>query len=781
MPDSHIGESITRLEDDALLTGAARFVDDIRLDGMVHAAFVRSPFAHARLGRIETTVARSMPGVFAIYTLDDLRDVICQDRIPEGFPKPPPRTEIGPYVLARDEVCYVGEPVAVVFAETRYQAEDAVQFVDIEYDPLPVVSDCRIASEPNSPPVDTRGDGNLVTTAVKSFGNSDAAFDAATHVVRETILQHRGVAMSMECRGAVARFDPLRGRLTMWASSQAPHSHRSIIVYLLGLTEEQVRIIIPSVGGGFGPKLNFYPEDAVVTAAAVKLGRPVKWIEDRREHLLTTTQERDQIWEVEMAADAEGRVLGLRGHLYHDQGAYTVRGTNIPFSAATTILGPYVIPSYHLEISVAHTNKVPATSMRGAGHPQGCFTMERLLDRIAQATGKDRADVRQINLIKPDQMPFEQPLLTQAGQKIIYDSGDYVKCQTDLLAAVAYESFPERQRAARAEGRYLGIGLANYVKPTGRGPFETGLVRIGTSGKVSVYTGGVAMGQGFHTAMAQICADQLGVSPKDVTVIAGDTDTVSMGIGGFASRLSVCAGSSIHLAAVDVRHKVLRIAANLLEASAEDLELIDGKVFVKGVPGMSIGFAEIADAVAGIPGVSLPEGISAGLEAEANFQPENVTYANGAHAAEVEVDPGTGAVKITRYVVVHDSGRLINPMLVDGQVQGGVTLGVGHALFEWMIYDDAGQPQTTNLAEYLVPTAPEVPHYQIIHQVSPTDRNPIGVKGVGECGVMSAAPSVISAIENALEPFGVRIDRYPITPVMLVEKIAASKTSHQIP
>ena len=781
MPDSHIGESITRLEDDALLTGEARFVDDIQLSGMVHAAFVRSPFAHARLGAINSAAARDMPGVIAIYTIDDLRDVICQDRVPEGFPKPPPRTEIGAYVLARDEVCYVGEPIAVVLAESRYQAEDAAQLVDIDYDPLPVVSDCQLSAAADAPPADTRLGNNVVSRSTKSYGDCDAAFAGAAHVVQATLHQHRGVTMSMECRGAVARFDPLRKRLTMWASAQAPHSHRSIIVYLLGLTEEQVRIIIPSVGGGFGPKLNFYPEDAVVTAATVKLGRPVKWIEDRREHLLATTQERDQIWDVEMAADAEGRVLGLRGQLHHDQGAYTIRGTNIPFSAATTILGPYVIPAYHLDIAIAHTNKVPATSMRGAGHPQGCFTMERLLDRVAQATGKDRAAVRQINLIKPEQMPFEQPLLTQAGQKIVYDSGDYMKCQTDLMEAIDYESFPERQRAARAEGRYLGIGLANYVKPTGRGPFETGLVRIGTSGKVSVYTGGVAMGQGFHTAMAQICADQLGINPSDVTVVAGDTDTVSLGIGGFASRLSVCAGSSIHLASIEVRKKVLSIAANLLEASTEDLELVDGKVFVKGVPGMAVGFAEIADAVAGIPGVSLPDGISAGLEAEANFQPENVTYANGAHAAEVEVDPGTGAVKIIRFVVVHDSGRLINPMLVEGQVQGGVTLGVGQALFEWMIYDESGQPQTTNLAEYLVPTAPEVPHYEIIHQLSPTDRNPIGVKGVGECGVMTAAPSVISAVENALAPFGVRINRYPITPAMLVEQIAASDAANQIP
>ena len=774
MPDSHIGESVTRLEDDALLTGTARFVDDIRLDGMAHAAFVRSPFAHATLGAIDTEAARAMPGVLAVYTIDDLRDVITQDRIPEGFPKPPPRKEIGAYVLARDEVCYVGEPVAAVIAESRYQAEDAAQCVDVEYDPLPVVSDCRLAADPQSPRADTRQGDNVVTTVNKSYGDIESAFANAPHKVRETLYQHRGVAMSMECRGAVVRFDPICERLTMWASAQAPHSHQSIITFLFGLTEGQVRIIIPNLGGGFGPKLNYYPEDAVITAATLKLGRPVKWVEDRREHLLTTTQERDQVWEVEIAADEHGRVLGLRGRLYHDQGAYIMRGINIPFSASTTILGPYVIPAYNLDVTVTHTNKVPVTSMRGAGHPQGCFTMERLMDRVAQKTGVDRAVVRQRNMITPDQMPYEQPLLTQAGQKIVYDSGDYERCQSALLDAIDYASFAERQKAARAEGRYLGIGIANYVKSTGRGPFETGLVRIGTSGKISVYTGATAMGQGFHTAMAQICADQLGVDPKDVTVIAGDTDTVAMGIGSFASRATVCAGSSIHLAATEVRKKVLAIAANLLEASSEDLELVDGKVFVKGVPGLSVSFAQIADAVAGIPGVSLPEGMSAGVEAEVNFQPENVTYANGAHAAEVEVDPGTGAVRITRYIVVHDSGRLINPMIVDGQVQGGVTLGVGHALFEWMIYDDEGQPQTTNLAEYLVPTAPEVPRYEIVHEVSPTDRNPIGVKGVGECGVMSAAPSVISAIEDALAPFGVSINRYPITPAMLVEQIAAS-------
>ena len=538
-----------------------------------------------------------------------------------------------------------------------------------------------------------------------------------------------------------------------------------------------MRVIVPSVGGGFGPKLLFYPEDGAISAAAMLLGRPIKWIEDRREHLMTTTQERDQHWEVEMAADSDGKILGLRGRLYHDQGAYTSRGVNIPHASATTILGPYIVPNYRMDVVIAHTNKVPATSMRGAGHPQGCFTMERLLDRVADATGLDRTVVRERNMIPFDSMPYTQPLKTQAGQPITYDSGNFMDCQKKLLEEIDYSSFLDRQKRARSEGRYLGFGMANYVKPTGRGPFETGLVRIGTSGKVSVYTGAVAMGQGFRTAMSQIVADQLGVKPSDVIIVAGDSDQVTLGFGGFASRQTVTAGSSIHLASIQVRQKVLSIGAHLLEASAEDLELIDGRVFVKGVPGMSVGFTEIANAVAGTPGYALPAGISAGLEAEVNFQPENVTYANGAHGVELEIDPDTGGVTIQRYVIVHDSGRLVNPMIVDGQVHGAVTLGIGHALFEWMMYDEAGQPQTTNLAEYLVPTAPEIPNFKIIHQVSPTDRNPIGVKGVGECGVMTVAPAVLSAIESALAPFGVKAERYPITPAMLVAQIRAGKAA----
>jgi carbon-monoxide dehydrogenase large subunit len=673
-------------------------------------------------------------------------------------------------------VCYVGEPIVAVIAENRYVAEDAAQLVVVDYDPLPVLADPRDAAKPDAPLVNSRQaePGNIVQDLDFGHGDADKAFANAAHVVRSELYQHRGVSNSMECRGSIARYDPLRKTFTMWSSCQAPHSHRSVLVYLLGLDEAQIRVIVPSIGGGFGPKLLFYPEDGIISAAALLLGRPIKWIEDRREHLITTTQERDQFWDVEMALDAEGKILGLRGQMYHDQGAYTARGFNIPFSAATTILGPYVIPNYALNVIVAHTNKVPATSMRGAGHPQGCFTMERMIDRAADAAGIDRTIVRERNLIRFEDMPYAHPLKTQAGQQIVYDSGNYEKCQGDLLEALDYAGFRARQAAALANGRYLGLGIANYVKPTGRGPFETGIVRIGTSGKISVYTGGIAMGQGFQTAMSQIVADQLGVSPADVTIVHGDTQNVTQGFGGFASRQTVCAGSSIHLAAGAVRKKVLAIAAHLLEASAEDLELVDGKVFVKGVPGMAVGFQEIASAVAGVPGYALPEGITPGLEAEASFMPDNVAYANGAHGAELEVDIGTGHVRIKRYVIVHDSGRLINPFIVDGQVHGGVTLGLGHALFENMIYDDQAMPQSTNLAEYLIPTAPEVPNYEIIHQESVTDRNPIGVKGVGECGVMTAAPAILSAIESALQDFDIKLDKYPVTPSDIISKIQAA-------
>jgi carbon-monoxide dehydrogenase large subunit len=773
MPDGAVGRSIKRLEDAELLVGAGSFIDDIAPKGVLHASFVRSAYAHARIVSVDCTSAKDRPGVIGVYTIDDFLDVLTTDRVPETFPKPRPRKEVGAYVLAREEVCYVGEPIVLVIAETRYQAEDAAALVSVEYKPLDAILNCKDAVLDQSPLADTRNDGNIFSKVKLGYGDCESVFNGSAEIISETFFQHRGVSMSMECRGLVAHFHGDHRKLTMWSSCQQPHGHKAILVDLFGLTEDQVRVVVPSLGGGFGPKLNFYPEDAAVVAASIKTRRPIKWVEDRREHILATTQERDQVWDVELAASPDGRLLGLRGRLYHDQGAYTVRGTNIPFSAATTILGPYVLPNYSMDVVVAHTNKVPSTSMRGAGHPQGNFVMERLLDLMADRLGVDRADIRSRNMISAAQMPYEQPLKTQAGQRIVYDSGDYLDCQAELMRRLRYSEFPDRQAAAKSEGRYIGMAIANYVKPTGRGPFESGIVRIGTSGLVSVYTGAVAMGQGFRTAMAQLCAEQLGVKPSDVLVIAGDTQTVSHGIGGFASRQTVCAGSAIYLAAAQVRKKVLSVAAHLLEASEADLDLEDGNVFVSGVPDICVGFKDIANAVAGIPGVSLPEGISAGLESEMNFKPENVTYANGSHGCEVEVDPETGAVKVVKYLVIHDSGRLLNPLIVDGQVHGGVTLGLGHSFFEQVLYDEMGQPLTTNLAEYLIPTASEVPNYEVVHQESPTERNPIGVKGVGECGVMAAMPVLLSAVESALRDFDIKLNRYPVTPAMIAEHIRA--------
>ena len=773
MSESLVGMPLKRLEDHNLLTGTARYADDISFPGMLHAAFLRSPYAHATINSIDCTAARALDGVVAVYTIDDLAPAMTARRIPPAFPKPGGYDDVGPYVLADGEVCHVGEPVAVAIAENPYLAEDAASLVEVDYAPLPVVADCRVGMEDGAPVVDSRAAGNLVSEVTIQHGDIEAAFRDPAHVVRDTLKQHRGCCMSMECRGVVARFEPMDGMLTVWKGTQAPHSDKSVLITLLDLDEDAVRVITPDLGGGFGPKLLVYPDDATVCVVSKMLGRSVKWIEDRREHLLCTTQERDQEWQVEMAVDGNGRILGLRGHLYHDQGAYTARGVNIPYSSATTILGPYVVPHYHMDVHIAHTNKVPATSLRGAGHPQGCFTMERLLDRVAAATGIERAEVRRRNMIAADQMPYTHPLRTQAGQNITYDSGDYPASQQAVLDAMDYDGFPARQAAARAEGRYLGISVCNYVKPTGRGPYEMGLVRIGTSGKVSVYSGAVAMGQGFCTAMAQLCAEQLGVDVADVIVVSGDTAGVPHGFGGFASRQTVMAGSSIHLAAVEVRDKALKIASHMMEVSEEDIELAGGRAQVRGVPDMSVGLGDLAHAVAGTPGYALPGGIEPGLEATAAFTPDNVVYANGSHGIEVEVDPGTGGVKILRYVVVHDSGRLINPLIVDGQVHGGVAHGLGNALFEWMRYDETCQPLTTNLAEYLLPTAPDLPWMEIIHQQSPTTRNPIGVKGVGECGVMSAAPAALSAIENALEPFGVKISQAPITPSMLVELIGA--------
>lgn len=767
------GARVARLEDPALLTGNGQFVDDIHLPRMLEAAFVRSAHAHANILSIDTAAAHELPGVHAVYTSADLEAVLTSNLIPSGLmSRLAPTTQ--PVALAAGEVCFVGESVAVVLAESRYVAEDAVALVDVEYEPLPAVSDCREACVADAPRVHIEASTNVLSTFCTEYGDCTCVFGSAEHVIRVSLKQHRGAAHSIETRGIVATYDSHTSETTVWSSTQTPHQLRDALSESLGVDEDQVRVLVPDVGGAFGAKNIVYSEDIVIVAAARLIERPVKWIEDRREHFLAAIQARDQYWDLEAATDAAGRLLGLRGHILHDHGAYTMKGLNVPQNCSIALPGPYVIPNYRIEVTVVETNKVAVVPVRGAGYPQANFAMERTMDRIAHELGLDRAEVRRRNLIQADQFPYERPMKTREGTRNIYESGSFDLCQARAMEAADYAGFAERQSAARGEGRYLGIGIANMVKITGRGPFETALVRVGRSGRVTVYTGAAAMGQGTKTSLAQICADHLGLEPVDVTVVTGDTAGVPHGVGGFGSRQLINAGSALHAAAIEVRNKALEAAAYALEVAEEDLELRGGEVRVNGAPDLSVSFGDIAKALSGAKGYAAPRNTLAGFEAKVDFVPPDVTYGNATHVVEAEVDVDTGAVKLQRYVVVNDSGRLINPIIVEGQLQGGVAHGIGNALFEWMGYDENAQPVTTNFAEYLLPTATEVPNLELHHEETPATNNPLGAKGVGEAGTVAAAAAVISAIEHALAPFDVHIAEAPVFPARLVDLIAAS-------
>ena len=762
-----IGQPVRRIEDAALLLGKARFVDDLEFPGTLHAAFVRSPHGHALIRGIDAQTARALPGVAAVFTIDDLRTLLADDRLPLQFSAAKLPPDVTPFVLAREEVAYVGEAVAVVIADTRFTAEDAAALVDVDYEVLPAISDCRAAMAPGAHQARRARRSNVLLTLHQSYGDIDAAFADAPHRASVNLKQHRGVAHSIEGRGALGHYDANEDRLTLWSSTQLAHELRAFLMQMLRRDENQLRVVAPEVGGGFGTKFVMYPEEVVIATATLLLQRPVKWIEDRREHFLAAVQERDQYWDLEVAFAADGRLRGVRGHMIHDNGAYTPQGTNLPYNASTSLPGPYILPSYDLKVSIVETNKVPTMPVRGAGYPEGAFAMERLLDGIAAELGLDRAEVRRRNLVRPEQHPYVTPLKTRAGTPITLDSGDYPGCLDQALAAIDYAGFPARQRAAKATGRKLGIGIGIGAKGTGRGPFESGIVRVGRSGRVSVYTGAMPMGQGIKTALAQICAEQLGIGADDVSVVAGDTSVIPYGLGGFASRQTVTAGSAVHLAAKAVAIKALDIGAHLLEAAAGDLVLRDGRVEVKGAPGSGISLREIAEAVAGVPGYAMPGNFEPGLESTQSFLPSALTYGFGCHAVEVEVDPETMHVRIVHYVVVNDSGRVVNPMIVKGQLVGGTVHGIGNALLEWMAYGEDAQPLSTTLADYTMATAMDVPSIDVIISEHPTPLNPLGVKGVGEAGCVPAAAAVVSAVENALAEFGVRIAEYPMTPSRL--------------
>lgn len=765
------GQSTGRVEDRDLLCGKARFVADIRLPGMLHAAFVRSPHAHARIVSTDMSGALALPGVVAVLTCDDIRAVCTTDRLAVALPDRTYKQQRDRYILAADETVHVGEAIAMVVATDTYVAEDAAGLVEIEFKVLQAASDCRTALAPDAPRVHSDATDNLVAEFASAYGDIEAAFAGAAHVFKDSYWMHRGCAHSMECRGCVATHDAIDDKITLWSSTQTPLVAARVLAELLGREEASVRAVAPDVGGGFGPKLVFYPEEAAVTVAALTLGRPVRWIEDRREHFIATTQERDQYWDAEIALDAEGKILGLRGSLLHDHGAYTARGLTVPQGAVAALSLAYVVPAYRMDVKVALTNKVPVTPVRGAGQPQGIFVMERLLDRAARELNIDRAEIRRRNLVPAEAMPFKKGFVTRGGVPIVLDSGDYPACQADALARAGWSDFPRRQSEARAAGRYLGIGLANFVEATGRGPYERVSVRITASGLIEVATGAAAMGQSTKTMIAQVVAEQLGGAMDRVVVTAGDSGKVAMGFGGFNSRQTVMAGSSAHVAAVKVREKALLVASHMLEVDASDLDIEGDHVVVKGAADMKVSLGKIAKTMAGAAGFVLPGNLPPGLEATENAVIDAMTYGNGSAVAEVEVDIGTAAVKVTRVVFIHDAGRIINPVIAEGQVLGGIAHGIGNALYEWMGYDEEGQPVTTTLADYLLVTASEMPKLDLGHRETPTPLNPLGVKGIGESGVMPIPAAIASAVEDALSPFGVRIRQFPIRPKDLSEML----------
>ncbi|MFN0303650.1 MAG: xanthine dehydrogenase family protein molybdopterin-binding subunit [Burkholderiales bacterium] len=767
----NIGAVVKRLEDPRLLTGRGRYTDDIVISGTLEMAFVRSTEAHALIKSIDVARAMSVPGVVAVFTLKDFGAIAAKPMV-QAYPNPAIKQNLTPYPLAKDEVCYVGEAFAVVIADNRYTAEDAAERVDVDYESLPAIIDARDAVKPGARLAHRGAPSNVGASVVWRFGDVGAAFAKAPHIFKEAYHQHRGAPHSMEGRAVLAQYESASDQLTMWSSTQSPFLVRRFLAQYLEREEAGIRIIAPDVGGGFGPKAGHYPEELVAALVAIKLGRPVKWTEDRREHFLTTTQQRDQFWEVEVACDAAGKVLGLRAKCIHDNGAYLPYGLLLALTSVVPFPGAYAIPAIDASLDVVFTNAVPTTPIRGAGRPNVAYILERTMDTVARNLKLDRAAVRRTNFVRTEQMPYETGGKLPSGLAIQYDSGDYHRCLDMVMRTVDYAGFEVRRAEAAKNGRWIGLGIASYNEDTGLPPYEGATVKVLPSGRIVVEVGSCAQGQGLETIAAQIAADQFDVDPASVIVKTGDTALSALALSTVGSRVTATAGPSIHLAAREVRDKAIRLAALQLEAAEQDLEITRGAVHIKGVPDKKIALADLSKRLLSVVNAPLPKGFTPGLEATAYHTTERPVYANGSNIAQVEVDIDTGEVTLLNYWVAHDCGTVINPMLVDGQIIGGVVHGIGNALFERMMYDrDSGQPLTTNLGEYLLPVATEMPPIDVEHMESPSPVNPLGVKGAGEGGTIPGIACIVSAVEDALKPLGVKINDYPISPERLLALI----------
>ncbi len=783
MSTRQFGQPIKRNEDPRLLTGRALFTDDVQLAGMLHVAFLRSDLAHARIRSIDVAGARQSPGVAAVYTADDLGDYwqpgpLLVPPLPVEQIEFYQRTQVP---LAKEKVCHAGEAVAMVVAESRYLAEDALDEIFVDYEPLDAVVDLESALAEDAPLVHDDLGHNINARVTQAKGNWVQAEADADLIVRRRFSYDRGTAAAMENRGIVANWEEKSQHMTIWDTTQAPIAIRNGLAAMLGLSEHQVRVIAPFIGGGFGPKIMmFYPEEVLLAWATMQLGRPLKWIEDREENFYATTQERGQVHDATIALKEDGTVLGVKDVFLHDAGAYAPYGLTVPVSSQCTLLGPYVVPNYHSEFTSIFTNKPIVTPYRGAGRQHGVFVMERLLDIAAKELAIDPMEIRRKNYIQPEQFPYANDIVFQDFTQLIYDSGNYEPALDRALDLVGYEAFVrEEQPKRRAAGERVGIGVVSYVEGTGIGPYEGARVTVESSGKISVATGIGTQGQGHYTSFAQVIADQIGVKVSDIHIVTGDTDLFYWGAGTFASRGAVVAGNAMHAAASKVREKILKVAGEKLEAAEEDLELIEGRVQVKGVPQTSISLGQLAVEANPMRGGVKP-GTEPGLEATEYFGPERGATASGVHAVILRVDPDTFNLEIEKYVVVHDCGKVINPLILDGQIQGGVAQGIGNAFYEQLHFDENGALLNASLMDYLLPTALDVPNIVSDHVVTPSPLNPLGVKGAGEAGAIPVGALFAQAIDSAFGDIGLEVREIPLSPNRLFELVTEASAREMV-
>ena len=765
-----IGARVRRKEDPRFLTGRGLYTDDVRLMGTLHAAFVRSPHAHARILGVDLGAARATPGVVAVYTGKDLADGGVNG-IPVGWLLPGLKPS-NHHAIAIEKVHYVGEAVAIVLADSASTARDAAERVVVDYDPLPAVADAEQALAAGAAVVRESAAGNVCFRwEIGDAAATDAAFARATTVVRQRLVNQRLIPVAMEPRASLATYVRATDELTLWVTSQNPHVHRLIMgAFVLGVPEHKFRVISPDVGGGFGSKIFVYPEEVAVAWLARTLERPVKWTAERTESFMTDSHGRDHITDAEMAFDDSGRVVGLRVKTIANLGAHlSLFAPAIPtYLYGTLLSGQYRIPAIHAEVTGVFTHTTPVDAYRGAGRPEACYVLERMMDLGARQLGVDPAELRRQNFIPADQFPYLTPVALQ------YDSGNYEPALDRALAMVDYTNFRIEQEQLRKQGRYLGVGLSCYIEACGLAPsrvvgqlgaqaglYESATVRIYPTGKVSVYTGSHQQGQGHETTFAQIVADRLGVSIDDVEIVHGDTGRVQFGMGTYGSRSCSVGGAAIVESLDKIVDKAKRIAAHMLEAAPVDIELTAGRFHVRGSPDRSKGLADIS--LAAYLAHSMPDGLEPGLEATSFFDPSNFTYPFGTHIAMVEVEPETGQVTLLRYIAVDDVGNVINPMIVDGQLHGGIAQGVAQALWEGAEYGDNAQLLTGSMMNYALPKAHQLPFFELARTVTPSPVNPLGTKGVGEAGTIASPPAVVNAVMDALGPFGIAHLDMPLT------------------